>query len=187
MPFWRPWGWYNVRYGMQLLPAIAVGVGLVTQWASFLFGQPRRRYFIYAVLALVALMTVREWKLVPLTLQEARHNARTRMMFEAKVAQVLKPWKGARMLMYTSDYAGALQSAGIHERDVVNESNWWLWEQALRDPADNATVIVAIGDDPVAQEVRLHPDELREIAVVESDEKPRAIIYKSLVRDEVRR
>jgi hypothetical protein len=187
LPFWRPWGWYNVRYGMQLLPAMAVGVGLVVQWASFLFGQPVRRYFVYAVLALVALMTVREWRLVPLTLQEARHNARTRMMFEAKLAQALKPWKGVRILMYTSDYAGALQSAGIHERNVINESNWWLWEQALRNPADNASVIVAIGDDPVAQEVHLHPDGLREIAVVESEEKPRAVIYKSLLRDEVQR
>ncbi|MEO8726539.1 MAG: hypothetical protein ABI383_10495 [Acidobacteriaceae bacterium] len=192
MPFWRPWGWYNVRYGMQLLPAMAVGMGLVAQWASFRFGEPNRRYFIYAVLVAVALLTVREWSLVPLTLQEARHNARTRMMFEAKLARQLGPFKGQRMMMYTSDYAGALQRAGIHERNVVNESNWQLWQKALRNPAAGAAVVVAIGDDPVAEAVRLHPGGLRRVSVFESEEKPRTIIYTSTIYasthgDEVRR
>lgn len=180
LPFWRPWGWYNVRYGLQLLPAMAVGTGLVVQWVSFLFGQPVRKYFVYAALAVVALMTLREWKLVPLTLQEAQHNARTRRMFEAKLAQTLKPFKGERMMMYTSDYAGALQTAGIPERDVLNESNFRLWDKGLLSPAQNAMVIVAIGDDPVAQAVKLHPSGLKEVAVVESESKPIARIYESV-------
>ncbi len=182
MPFWRPWGYYNVRYGMHLLPAFCVGVGIVAQWASFLFAQPARRMFIYAVIAVVALLTLREWRLVPFTLQEARHNARTRMMFESKLARALQPWKGKRMLMYTSDYAGALQDSGIHERDVVNESNWGWWQHALSSPAQNADIVIASGHDPVALAVQEHPFGLREIAVIDSEEKPRTVVYASEMR-----
>jgi hypothetical protein len=179
MPFWRPWGYYNLRYGMQLLPAFAVGAGLVSQWVSFLLPQRLRPAFVYAIIGLVALVTIREWKLVPFTLQEARYNARTRMMFEAKLARALKPFNGQRFLMYTSDYAGALQVAGIHERNVVNESNWDVWNQALQDPASSADIIVAIDRDPVAVAVSKHPEFLQPIAAVDSEEKPHTVIYRS--------
>ena len=181
MPFWRPWGYYNVRYGMQLLPAFAVGTGLFAQWVSFLLPQRLRPLFVYGVIACIALITVREWKLVPFTLQEARYNARTRMMYEAKLATALEPFKGDRMLMYTSDYAGALQKAGIREKTVVNESNWDLWQQALASPAERASIVVAIDHDPVAQAVEEHPEDLEQVAVIESEEKPRAVVYRSVI------
>ena len=181
MPFWRPWGYYNVRYGMQLLPAFAVGTGLFAQWISFLLPQKFRPIFVYAVIACVALLTVREWNKVPFTLQEARYNARTRMMFETKLAKALQPFKGERMLMYTADYAGALQNAGIHERTVVNESNWTLWNEALTSPAERAGIIVAIDHDPVSEAVESHPEDLEHVATIESEGKPRTEIYRSLI------
>jgi hypothetical protein len=182
MPFWRPWGYYNLRYGMQLLPAIAVGCGLSLQWVSFLLPQRVRPAFIYAVIAGAALIAVREWRLVPFTLQEARYNSRTRMMYEWKLAKALEPYKGERMLMYTSEYAGALQDAGIHERNVVNEANWDLWHKALVDPASNAAIVVAIGTDPVAEAVSHHPEGLQPVAVIDSEDKPHTVVYRSTER-----
>ena len=179
LPVWKPWAWYNVRYGMQLLPAIAIGVGLSAQFFAFLFGQPARRYLIYAFIFCIALITLQEWKKIPLTLQEARVNARTRKIFEAKIAAVLGRFRGERMLMYTSEYAGALQDAHIHEADVINESNFRVWDHALADPAHAAKILIAIDHDDVGRAVEQHPQGLKPIAVIESEAKPRTVIYRS--------
>ena len=32
LPVWWPHSWYNTRYGMELLPALALGVGFVAQF-----------------------------------------------------------------------------------------------------------------------------------------------------------
>ena len=102
-------------------------------------------------------------------------------MFEAKLAKALEPFNGERMLMYTSDYAGALQKAGIREKTVVNESNWDLWQQALASPAERASIVVASDHDPVAQAVEEHPEDLEQVAVIESEEKPRTVVYRSVI------
>src|SRR6185437_15393709 len=33
VPVWWPHSWYNTRYGMELLPAVALGLGFVAQFA----------------------------------------------------------------------------------------------------------------------------------------------------------
>ncbi len=93
---------------------------------------------------------------VPLTLQEARVNARTRVSFERALAGRTRcPSRGERLLMYTSDYAGALQDAGIHERDVINESNWQVYGSTRFSlPPRALRIVVAIGSDPVARRRR---------------------------------
>jgi len=59
LPAWWPHSWYNTRYGMELLPALALGVGFA---ASFAIGAVRdfkpkwAKYAACILFALVALM-----------------------------------------------------------------------------------------------------------------------------------
>jgi hypothetical protein len=66
--------------------------------------------------------------------------------------------------MYLGDHVGALQSAGIPLRRVINEGNHrpWekpidpegLWERALSDPKQYVDYVVAAEGDPVATGAR---------------------------------
>jgi len=181
IPVWWPFSLYNVRYGLELLPAAAV-------FAAVMFETLRRasrRFAWRAALAAVAIAVlagsyISVWRATPVTIQEAVANSRTRIPYERALADALDRLpRSARLLMYTGAHPGALQMADIHLRRVINESNHPQWEQALHDPAARVDYVVAANGDPVAQSAARHRDSLVPVAIVESSGQPRTTIYKT--------
>jgi hypothetical protein len=180
IPVWWPFSLYNVRYGLELLPAVAVFVAVVFETLRRTTPRFPWRVGLAAVaIAAVAGSYISVWKITPITIQEAVANSRTRIPFERALADALSRLpRSARLLMYTGAHPGALQMADIHLRRVVNESNHPQWEQALHDPAQ-VDYLVASDDDPVAQSAARHRDRLVPLAIVESSGQPRTTIYKA--------
>jgi len=180
VPVWWPFTNYNVRYGLELLPAISVFTAVsyeVLRRAIPKFAW--RAVVTMAAIAVIAGSYISVWKATPITIQEAVVNSRTRIPFERALAGALERLpRSARLLMYTAAHAGALQMADIHLRRIVNESNHPQWEQALHDPA-LVDYLVAVDDDPVAQCAARHRDILAPVAIVESSGQPRTTIYKT--------
>ncbi len=178
-PLWYPHGWYNTRYGMEMLPAFALGIAFL---ASAAMARARERR-LAVFLAAVSLLLANDAELLharPLVLDEAYHNSATRIPFEAGLARALAqlPPIGV-ILMYTSDHVGAVQQAGMPLARTVNDSDWDLWRHALADPAHSARYVVALDGDPVAQAVEAHPEGLQLLNVICSTGQPCARIYES--------
>lgn len=137
IPMYWPHGYYNVRYGAQLLPAIAAfsGVLLAALLARVPEARPRSR--VVAVLAaLVALSYLWMFRgLGPITYAEALYNSPNRLAMEHRLAQALKPWQpGQRVLMFLGTYPGALADDGIPIHAVIQEANFGYWDRALAQP-----------------------------------------------------
>jgi hypothetical protein len=81
------------------------------------------------------------------------------------------------LLMSTSDHIGAVQSAGIPLRDIINEGDYYEWGAALKDPAAKANYVVALDGDAVARAVAAHPQGLTLLEVVCSTGQPCARVY----------
>ena len=178
IPVWRPFSWYNTRYGMELLPAFALFVGCLL--AVLLSWLPRfRLYALLASLLLVVANSVVLLRSRPLVFQEAQVNSRSRIAFETALAKALLglPAQG-RILMNVSSDVGAVQQAGIPLRRIVNEGDYLTWRDALEDPARAASMVVALDGDPVSQAVQRHPEGLRLIKVICSTDQPCARIYR---------
>jgi len=183
VPVWWPFSYYNVRYGIELLPAVAVGAGLAVTGVR---GRLAR-----AVAAGLALLVVASyggsWRSEPVSLGEARANAVTRVAFETRLAAELRKLPpGSTLLMYCGDHAGALQQAGIPLRRVIHEGNraiadgeYGEWERALEAPGAYADYVVAIAGDPAGRSAARNVGRLQEVAVIESPGQPRAVIYKT--------
>ncbi|HKW66611.1 MAG TPA: hypothetical protein VJP04_04940, partial [Terriglobales bacterium] len=91
MPVWRPFSFYNVRYGLQLLPAFAVFFALLLHWALQRISQ--QRWQIGATVLAFAFVGASygfAWHAQPICLQEAVANARTRVAFEHNLAGYLR-------------------------------------------------------------------------------------------------
>jgi hypothetical protein len=179
VPVWWPFANYNVRYGVELLPAVAVFGAL-----SFATLRRRSSHFVWrAALAAVAAAVlagsyISAWKATPITLQEAVVNSRTRIPFERALADVLRRLPpSSRLLMFTGAHPGALQMADIHLRRVVNESNHPQWEQALNNPS-LVDYVIASDDDPVAQYVARRGENVVPLSIIQSSGQPRTTIYK---------
>jgi hypothetical protein len=178
-----PHSYYNSRYGMEMLPALAVFAFLAVQgiegrWSR---SQPlARRLMQPIVLLLVALSTVGMMYRTPLVLKEAINNSTTRVGFESALArQLLALPKGSVILMYNSDHVGALQYAGIPLRQTINEGDYDSFQAALAAPAEHAAYVVAIAGDPVSTAVAAHPAGLTELTILCTTGQPCARIYQS--------
>ncbi|HYN15661.1 MAG TPA: hypothetical protein VES66_07735 [Terriglobales bacterium] len=181
VPVWRPFAYYNLRYGLELLPAIAVFAAATFETLRRASGRLAWRAAIAAVaIAVLAGSYISVWRSTPISIQEAVANSRTRIPYERALADALRRLpRSARLLMYTGAHPAALPLADIPLRRVVNESNHPQWEQALDDPAARVDYVVAAAGDPVAQSAVRHRDTLVPLAIVESSGQPRTTIYKT--------
>jgi hypothetical protein len=170
LPTWWPFSQYNLRYGLQLLPAFAVfvplGISLLVQSAAKIRRVPVAwiRWADAATLGTVFALAVAGysaiWRADPICYREAAINMRGRAALDGQLAGWLKSLPAdSTLLMYLGEHVGALEQAGIPFERVINEGNHrvWkqpndprgLWERALADPPAYADYIVGFAGDPV--------------------------------------
>jgi len=178
-----PHSYYNSRYGMEMLPALALFAVVAVQWLEGRWGQSQplvKRLMQPIVLLLIALNTIGMTYQTPLVLKEALANSTTRVAFETALARQLRMFPtGAAILMYNSDHVGALQAAAIPLRQTINEGDYDSFHAALAAPAEHATYVVAIAGDPVSDAVAAHPEGLTELSILCTSGQPCARIYQS--------
>jgi hypothetical protein len=179
IPVWRPFSWYNTRYGMELLPAFALFAGCLLP--LLLTHAPKcRPYALGASFLLVVGNSVVLLRARPLVFQEAVANSRSRVAFETALGKALSGIpQGGLILMHVSNDVGAVQQAGIPLRRIVNEGDYLTWQHALDHPAQSVATVVALDGDAVAEAVERHPDGLDLMNVICSTGQPCARIYRS--------
>jgi hypothetical protein len=188
VPVWWPFSHYNVRYGLEVLPAFAVFVALAVYFvAERVRGRAPRLLTAVAALVFVAASYASIWT-APVCFREALVNSAGRIAVERELAdfvKVLPP--DSTLLMYLGNHVGALQQAGVPLRRVINEGNHrtWkqpvdvegLWERALANPAKYADFVVAFEGDAVFAGVQKR--DLVPLAVIHASGEPRATIYQT--------
>lgn len=190
IPNWWPFTHYNVRYGLQLLPAFSIAAALLIygilrceQW-----NWRVRLASIPVILAFVATCYVFVSQATPICLEEAQTNMRSRNQLQMELArwfEHLPP--DSTILMYLGDQVGALERAGIPLKRTINEGNHrvWkqpvdpdgLWERALANPSRYADYVVALEGDPVWQAV--HDSHLPALVELHVTGQPHATLYRA--------
>ena len=183
MPVWWPHSYYNVRYGLEMLPCFAVFAAIAIGTVGKLrFSRPA---LFTAVIAgfLVVVSYLPLLPETPICLREARVNSRSRIALEETLAGVLSGVRpDSTVLIYTGEYVGALQRAGIPLRQTINETIHPAWEEALSHPGRSADFIVAVAGDDLWYATRLFPNGLEKIAEFQVPGKPRVIVYRGTAR-----
>jgi hypothetical protein len=190
IPAWWPFSRYNVRYGLQLLPAFAAALSVIVYLAARSERwKPRLRLACaLAVLALVIVSYASIWRTVPISLEEPQVNMRFRLQLEAQLGTWLEKLpSNSTFLMYLGEHPGAVQHAGISLDHVINEGNHrtWrqpsdpngLWERALADPAHYTDYVVAFEGDPVWQAIEGR--HLPALVEIHTTGQQRAILYRA--------
>ncbi len=189
MPDWYPHSAYNVRYGVQLLPAFAIFAPI----AVLLLVQSLRSISMKRIATITAALVVLAgyfsvWHATPVCYREAFINSRTRLALESQLAnQVSQLPPDSSFLMYLGNHVGALEQAGIPLHRSVNEGNhrvWMqpsdpegLWERSLANPSRFVDCVVAIDGDPVADAMR--HQSLPVLAQIVVEGQPTATIYRA--------
>jgi len=184
LPVWWPFSYYNLRYGLELIPAIAGGFGFAIvllkqrwKWSHMpLVGA-------CCIGALMAFSYLPAWRATPICLREVRANGQARLQVDAQLAKALESLPAhATILAYVGSHSGAFEMAGVPFRRTINEGIYRVWDSSLQRPAAAADYVIASADDPVAAGVAAHPDSLTRIAEIDVPGQPRTTVYRSARR-----
>jgi hypothetical protein len=180
VPVWYPHSYYNVRYGLEILPVFAVFTSLLAGFIVSHVNESALKNAVWCLLlGTVAASYLSAYRDTPITLREALVNSRRRLAIERALANYLAELPhSSTLLMYSADHAGALQLAGFPRRHVIAESEHPDWEWALLDPVRSADHVVACQGDPVWLAVRPHRAELTELLSVSAPGQARCTVYK---------
>jgi hypothetical protein len=194
---WWPFSQYNVRYGLQLLPAFAVfvplGISFLAQYATKIARMdvfwrrwlPVAAAFVWFVLVVASYGAI--WRAGPVCYREAAVNMRGRVSLDQQLASWIKSLPtDSTLLMHLGEHAGALQQAGIPLQRVINEGNHrvWkqpsdpegLWERALADPAAYADYAIGFEGDRVWAAAK--EGHLTALVEIHTTGQPRAAVFQ---------
>jgi hypothetical protein len=190
VPVWWPFSRYNVRYGIEMLPAFAVFTAIAAYaLLRFAVSVRSKAIIVFLFLALVAASYVQVWRAGPVSYEEAVVNSNARIALETRIASELERLpSNTRYLMYFGDHVGLFQQAGIPLSQVINEGNHrpWvlpsdpqgLWERALAHPSEYTDYVIAFDSDQVASKV--NKSELVSLEIVRVSGQPQATIYRTV-------
>ena len=198
VPTWWPFSEYNLRYGLQLLPAFAVFVPLAISFLLRLAAKlpqvpPSWRQWAAPATLLVILLFgsasyAAIWRVNPICYQEADVNMKGRVALDRQLGKWLEELPpNSTLLMYLGQHVGALEQVGIPLRRTINEGNHrvWkqpldpdgLWERALADPAAYADYAVGFQGDPVW--TAAHDHHLTALVEIHTTGQPPAAIFQA--------
>jgi hypothetical protein len=186
LPPWWPHSWYNTRYGMELLPALALGLGFAVQ---FVLGAVREfkplwvRYAAGGLFAVVALNAAQMLREHPLVYMEGVKNIEARRAFEIEIPPVLRSLLAERprgvVLMDTSVFPELVALTGISLRQTINESDLIIYSDALAAPAAHADIVLAFDGDQIDLAVKAHPEGLTPLRRFTTPGQSAGTIYTS--------
>ncbi len=177
IPVWTPFSWYNTRYGMELLPALAFFFGFAVQWAlNWLAARrpasktaafktaPFKPVLIAGLLALEAVNVALMLREPPLTYVEGSKNASTRAGYTIQLGRALgrlhRQDPNGAVFMDTSTFPNVVAIAGLTYRQTINESDKEFYWAALGAPAAHADIVLALANGEIAKAIQAHPEHL---------------------------
>jgi hypothetical protein len=158
VPTLFPHTYYDLRYGLEMLPGVAV-------FSSFLLGpslRPARRWILLAGAAIIVLgqaagMLARGVNELPLVkeslLNTPCHSARQ----QALIRELRARYDGQPVLLAAGKWPCLLPELGIPFRRTVSESNRAQWLRMKTEPASLVEWIVRGDGDSVDQMMRAYP------------------------------
>jgi hypothetical protein len=186
IPLWWPHSWYNTRYGMELLPALALGLGFVARLIIGAVHDFKPAWAKLAAAALFVLVALNAGQLLrerPLAYVEGTKNIDAHRPYQLAIPPVLRSQlaehPGAICLMETSVDPEIVALTGIPLRQTINEADLSIWDEALKAPAAHASIVLAFDGDPVDRAVKAHPEGLTAVAHFTAPGQPSGTMYVS--------
>ncbi|MGA8041873.1 MAG: hypothetical protein WCA37_03635 [Terracidiphilus sp.] len=184
-PQW-PHSWYNTRYGMEMLPAFALGAGFIAQFLLAAIREFKASWVGRAAVILFACVGLNQWLVLrdrPLTYVEGVKNIEARRPLLEQIPPVLRSLlatrPGGEILMETSVYPQLVTYTGIPLRQTINESDKEFYTAALAAPAAHAAIVLAFDGDEVDGAVKAHPEDLKAVGRFHAPGQPSATVYVS--------
>ena len=186
LPPWWPHSWYNTRYGMEMLPALALGLGFAGAFVLAAAREFKPRLAKIVAVPLFALAAANVWQMMrerPLVYVEGTKNREAHRPYQNAIPPALRALLAKRpnatILMETSVDPQIVALTGIPLRQTINEADLAVWDEALNAPAEHAAIVLAFDGDAVDHAIKAHPEGLTAIQHFTAPGQPSGTLYVS--------
>jgi len=191
LPPWWPHSWYNLRYGLELLPGLALGLGFAAQFcfsavSEFKPRADQTRWLCLTAAVIFLIVGVNVYAMLresPLVYVEGTKNMQAHRPYQLEIPPVLRAWLAKRpggvVLMITSVDPEIVARTGIPLRQTINESDLNIYRDALSAPAAHAALVLAFDGDEIAEAVHAHPQGLTVVQRFSAPGQPAGTLYVS--------
>ena len=153
--------WFNVRYGMEMIPLIALFLGVLVAHRFVLL----RRVTLAICLALLALvMITNTFGHLPYVLDDALRGGNANSPIQQRVIgqYLAEHYSGGLMLLSYSPFAPAVFYSALPDDDFLTDGNGAQYDAALADPpkADVTWILMdpgSINYDPISSAAKARP------------------------------
>ena len=165
-----PFTYYNLRYGAEMVPALAV-------FAAFVLPRPLPRRWRHGLLALFLAGLVFESCVLfsggAQRLAVAREgilNTPCRSQRQQAIIRLLgAQYDGGRVLVSAGKWPCVFPEVGIHFRNTISDSNREYWRQLRADAGPWVEWIIRGDGDPVDELMSAYPQAFAQFELVEKD------------------
>jgi hypothetical protein len=177
-----PFSYYNVRYGLELVPAIAVSFGYLLLLIFRRMTSRRLQVaFATASVLLIVVTYVNAWMSGPACLREGEINSAGRIALHKEIAaklQQLPP--DSTFVVSLTEHVGVFERAQIPLRRTWNESSHRKDEKEFSFPLTRGDYVLAFDGDHVSQMVSEDPESVQAIAIFHVAGEKRCVLYKTV-------
>jgi hypothetical protein len=177
-----PFSYYNVRYGLELLPAVAISFGFLL---LLIFRSMRSRRlqvaFVWLLFLLVAATYLKTWASGPACLREGEINSAGRIALHKEIVAALRQLPSeSTFVVSLTEHVGVFERAQIPLRRTWNEGSHRKDEKEFSFPLTRGDYVLAFDGDQVAQMVAEHPESVQAIAIFRVAGEKRCVLYKTV-------
>ncbi len=154
-------GLFNIRYGLIMLPAIAILVGLLAT-------LPKVKYFILAILLVQLGLFVMQGK--PIILVDGMNGLKSTTYTVVASKWIKENYQGGLILTSLASHDAFVARAQLPIRDYVHEGTREYWDHALFHPSGNVEYIATMVYPPdlVYKAIKDNPDFIKNFDLVYS-------------------
>jgi hypothetical protein len=186
VPTLFPYTYYNLRYGLEMLPALALLPSFVISPG---LTRPARVLFMAAFLTVIVAQSLAQFsgglRQLPIV-QESILNTPCRRELEQGAADfLLQQYDGQRVLMAAGKWPCLAPEVGIHYRNILTENNRPYWRRLRFGAGPWVEWIIRRDGDAVDELMRAYPAAFRNFEIVKTISAPgqgSVLIYRRVGR-----
>ena len=165
-----PFTYYNLRYGAEMIPALAV-------FAGFVLPRTLPRAWRYGLLAFFVAGLVLQCGVLfsggaerLVVAREGILNTPCRSERQQAIIRFLRQhYEGGRVLVAAGKWPCVFPEVGIHFRNTISDSNRDYWRELRPDASTQVEWIIRGDGDPVDELMRAYPQAFAKFELLEKD------------------
>jgi Dolichyl-phosphate-mannose-protein mannosyltransferase len=167
VPTLFPNTYYNLRYGIEMLPAVAIFPSFLITWRT----PVRLRavlagVIVFAVLGQFTFSIARGIRELPVVQESIRNTPCESPMQQAVIHYLQDHYDGGRLLVALGKWPCVMPAIGIPFRHTISESNRKIWRQLPQNPGVWVEWILRSDGDSADELMRAYPAAFQEFDLV---------------------